>query len=677
MTATSHSDDATAKSEVLCITGGPHSGKTAALVERAAAWGRERSPQGAGAALPRHLRGEAKGGYSSAVPQNGVPGFPPGGAPSFLFFCASPAFTSATEALLAERGATSGLVTTLFDYALRVLAHPRARAVTGRSPRVLTADEQAVFFEDLKTSGLKRGRLRELWAFLLCGLANLDDGDPAWIQTTEERAQLDLALDILRLDDALLPGEVVNLAVRALEADAVLREAFAAPLVLADDVPLMSRASQRLAELLGTEKLAIAGDATPLPAAFEPYPNPHGMDELCDRHRPVQVVTLDEPFPKATREWQTAETLSDEMRLVATTVADELAQDTAPASIAVVATHPLWRANLVRALQMAGIPATEYRAPSLPILGKGKEWRGNQASSNAAADDTPAGRSRAVSPERHPALGNASGACPTLQRLAADPSDSVAWRQWLAGDDALARSAAVSELRRAAAPEGLTLAEALPRLAAGQLPDLPAASPFAQSLIARYEEARRLLGEKDLPAEALHSAPGPRVATSPQPEAHSPNPAEHEETGRADEDPTAAPGAAWGAAMPLGTDGPGGDENIPPSAVTVCAPRDLAGRTFDVIIFGGFVNGFIPAREMCDPGVVVGAARERALAADHAALNAVTTRATRRILFTGFTTCDLETAEHLKLHIARIRLTDGRRQCTIEPSVYLEELGLS
>ena len=111
-------------------------------------------------------------------------------------------------------------------------------------------------------------------------------------------------------------------------------------------------------------------------------------------------------------------------------------------------------------------------------------------------------------------------------------------------------------------------------------------------------------------------------------------------------------------------------------AVAVGSPEDLFGRTFDVVIFGGFVNGFIPSRDMCDPGVVVGGARTRQEAADRAAIALAEQRATRRLLFTSFESCDLETAERLRLHIPRIHLRSGVRTCNIEPSSYLEELNL-
>ena len=111
-------------------------------------------------------------------------------------------------------------------------------------------------------------------------------------------------------------------------------------------------------------------------------------------------------------------------------------------------------------------------------------------------------------------------------------------------------------------------------------------------------------------------------------------------------------------------------------AVAVGPPEDLFGRTFDVIIFGGFVNGFIPSRDMCDPGVIVGGARARQEASDRAAITLAEQRTARRLLFTSFESCDLETAERLRLHIPRIRLRSGVRTCDIHPSEYLQELGL-
>ena len=161
----------------------------------------------------------------------------------------------------------------------RILRRQRA---TGRGGRVLSRAEETVFYEDLKTCGLKRRRLRELWAFLQCGPANLNDSDPNWIQTTEERAILDLARDILAFEDAILPGEVVNLAVRALEAEPTLRQRFGSPVVLADDYLLASRLPT-LVNLLA-DKIAVAGNEYDILPPSSSSPHHHWLCGTEETH---------------------------------------------------------------------------------------------------------------------------------------------------------------------------------------------------------------------------------------------------------------------------------------------------------------------------------------------------------------------------------------------------------
>lgn len=650
--------------EALCITGDPRSGKTGTLVERAVAW-------------------------AEAAPAT------PDAQPPLLFFCASPVTTDDAALRLSQRGLANvpveavglaepaacqhgprtGLVTTPFDYACRILADPRAQRAIGRGGRVLSRAEEAVFYEDLKTCGLKRRRLRELWAFLQCGLANLNDGDPNWIQTTEERAILDLARDILAFEDAILPGEVVNLAVHALEVEPTLRQRFGSPVVLADDYLLMSPASQRLVNLLATSKIAVAGSEKAALPAFEPYPCATGFEEFEAAHAPLQRVTLEAPFHALDRAWEAAFDLAGEMGLIARTIAEELAGGTSPGAIAVVCVNRTWRANLQRALASVGIPAASLghaalKAPKGDLVPANDDER--ERVLRQLRDDIvqPTG----LRESRARARADMSGIASHNEPSASPCGDSIAWRQWLSFDDALGRSAAVSELRRVAQPQGLNLAEALAALDADTLPGLPATSPFAQSLLAPYRVAQRLLGEQSEENQpetdiALDSAAESSSASAVTASVTSLSSARHSEA--CEESAAAAPSSIRKDAAPCGRNS---DPDVP--AVAIAAPEDLFGHTFEVVIFGGFVNGFIPSRDMCDPGVVVGGARARQEASDRAAITLAEQRTTRRLLFTSFESCDLETAERLLLHIPRIRLRSGVRTCNIEPSSYLEELNL-
>lgn len=89
------------------------------------------------------------------------------------------------------------------------------------------------------------------------------------------------------------------------------------------------------------------------------------------------------------------------------------------------------------------------------------------------------------------------------------------------------------------------------------------------------------------------------------------------------------------------------------------------------------MNGLIPSRDYFDPTVLVGSARERAHRTDVKAVVLAAAAASERLAFTGFTGCGLETAERLKLRIARIRLQDGVRTATVEPSDLLKTMGLA
>ena len=513
---------------------------------------------------------------------------------------------------------------------------------------MLSQAEEAVFYEDLKTCGLKRRRLRELWAFLQCGLANLGDSDPDWIQTTEEQAVLDLARSILIFEEAVLPGEAVNLAVRALEAEPALRQRFGSPVVLADDYLLMSRASQHLVNLLATDKIAIAGSEDDILPAFEPYPCTTGFEEFEAAHAPLQRVTLETPFHPLDRAWEAAPDLASEMGLIACAIAEELTCGTDPRVIAVVGTNRIWRTNLQRALASVGIPATSLGHPAL------KAPKGDLAPVSDDERERILGQlyrsaSQPADPSR-PAAANPNNAGTHNAPAAFSPAgDPVAWRQWLSFDDALGRSAAVSELRRIAQPQGLNLAEALAALDADALPGLPATSPFTQSLLAPYRvaaatargAAARRTDPK--PTIALDLGSGELFCSRGRPQASRPSPllatAKHATTAPHPRRPLYGRTRAHDAAA---------TPTPPAPAVAIAAPEDLFGHTSDVVIFGGFVNGFIPSRDMCDPGVVVGGARARQEATDRAAIALAEQRATRRLLFTSFESCDLETAERLR-----------------------------
>ena len=86
------------------------------------------------------------------------------------------------------------------------------------------------------------------------------------------------------------------------------------------------------------------------------------------------------------------------------------------------------------------------------------------------------------------------------------------------------------------------------------------------------------------------------------------------------------------------------------------------------------MNGFIPLprlfRRHGDPA----RAQEKMRAVDERRVRALTGKAGRAVALSYFTSTDLESAGKLKLKISRIRLKNGIRTCTIEPSLFLEQI---
>ena len=94
----------------------------------------------------------------------------------------------------------------------------------------------------------------------------------------------------------------------------------------------------------------------------------------------------------------------------------------------------------------------------------------------------------------------------------------------------------------------------------------------------------------------------------------------------------------------------------------------------DLLIVAGFVNGFIPSRDYFDATVTPPERQEKMRAVDERRVRALTGKAGRAVALSYFTSTDLESAGKLKLKISRIRLKNGIRTCTIEPSLFLEQI---
>lgn len=586
-------DKPSAPPSVECIIGGPACGKTTALLERA--------------------RACAESGEGSIV-----------------YVCASKAAAERARRAISLWRCGGIEVKTGLELACEVLSDERY-AARGLRNRLIGRAEERVLMEDVKVCGIKRRRLRELVAFLECGWSNLADEDPAWLKTNEEELVAGLVRGNLEFTGGVLPCEASARALRAVQDDAALRASHARDHVFVDDYERLGRATQFLVNELAVASIAIAaGDVSPVAGAVssaagdEPYPWAEGVRELLAArpaaaverlfscYRPSSVVQLlnalraDDSLGAA--ELSVASSgrevsrdrdgllgsdasrvdgdfagvlgpvmaggIVEEFSDIAQRIKQAIEQGVSLNRIFIAGTNRMWRANVVRYLQQAGIAAQEL----------------------------------------------AGGVRP----------GASAMRVLVGEGDPLCRSVQIARLREIAQPQGLRLEEALSALAVETLEGADANDPLLDGLVDAYWIAR---GKRAEGTETPMAEGGTCGNTR---------------------------GDTYGGAC--------GDAHG--NVVVVGAPLDAIDREFDLVIFGGFVNGFIPSADYCDPAAMVGAARDRAHAADIQVLYRAVASARRGVVFTGFSECSLEAAERLKLHIARIKLKGGVRMCAIEPSAY-------
>lgn len=183
--------------------------------------------------------------------------------------------------------------------ALEALGDPKAQAACGRKPRLLLPFEESILLEDVKASGVRPKRLREMLRFFYRSWTELADDEPSWLVSEEEVQVHGLLKECLAFTGGILPNELSNLAVKWLRTDETAREAASYDLVLADDYQLLSRASQVLAGLLAREGLVVTGDIQATSEVFEEYPFATGLIEFAQADG-VQTTRLDACWNSAT-----------------------------------------------------------------------------------------------------------------------------------------------------------------------------------------------------------------------------------------------------------------------------------------------------------------------------------------------------------------------------------------
>ena len=570
-----------------------------------------------------------------------------------LFVCAT--LGAASRAREAFSGMPAVTVTTFPQVALKVLSTPEARSAFGRAPRVLESHEQDILMEDMKVSQMKNRRLRAVMSYLFAGWSNL--ADDTWEQTYEEDLLIDRLHANLRFSGGVLACEASNLALNVLRAFPGVRRRLCWDCVVVDDFDLASRASQHLSRALARRALAVsAAPYAAAPTEQEPYPCYTGAEELTADCSTCRVERLSSAQPLAIQDAM-RRLHAEDARMGAggadpgggdvdgggnaraaggARVAEGTCSGGNPAAGVenpvdaeadvqpfAIRMEPSMEAELMLMAQTCADALS--RGQNVAIFGTDRIWRRNVVANlrRVGLPVAAAPTSRIKARDLNDARTCARLEPDALGRLRADRDDGVAWRTLLALGDHVARSAALDHLRQATAggePGGMGLREALEELSRGEVACDDLTRPLFDDLLVAYRRACELL-----------KAPG----------------------GDGAPDGEAAPGKAGAARSP---------------SIVVYPVSAAPEVRADVVIFGAFVNGCIPCRAYFDPAGLAGAAREREASSSLRAALSVAACARKRILFCGFSSCALDAAETMDVHIASIKLRRGVRTAVVEPS---------
>jgi superfamily I DNA/RNA helicase len=374
--------------------------------------------------------------------------------------------------------ATLPRVCTMREFALSVLNTEDAYEATGRRARLVTSFEQSFLMEDMKVSGLKIRRLREMLKFFYRSLTELREQEEDFFVTHEERDIYGLLMSHLSFTESVLEPELSNLVVRYLETHPEALAQHSYDSVFIDDYQQLSYASQHLANVVAQHLVVATADPAACIEVYESYPYAAGVEEfakayntmpgrfeqvlleVCYRsevayeaaqhyrmeaghtehelgyeHAPSRGNEVTEEYAEAVApeafSLSETRTLSEEDDRVVRQIKALLERGVKPAEIAVVGLQPVWSKHFARVLYAAGIPVS--------VIEGGPVRCGDYRS----LEQCQAARTM------------------TLLALMADAKNALAWRAWCGFGDYLGNSAEFDELKTYAEAAGLSLLEAL------------------------------------------------------------------------------------------------------------------------------------------------------------------------------------------------------------------------
>ena len=549
-----------------------------------------------------------------------------------------------------------------------LLREPEVAAHLGHPARLMMPFEQKMLFEDLKTSGIKPKRLREMTGFFERTYSDLGERADDFPFEWEETGMLSYEEGYLSLYKVATLERASCAICRCLEEDGSFAARVGAQHVLVDDYRLLGRAMQRACCALAKREIVVSWDdapATPVRFRFpcetgdaeflEAFPNArvvdlgasHASRGVCgalDAIRADEVMGL-ESLTRALGEGSQAG--AGERRAYATPAAElegivgifKEAHDRGVAwgDMAISGVSGLWLANAALALRRAGVPVSVVPDDDAVPIGFENEKR------------------------------NDAARLASMIALAANPDDDMAWRVWCGFGSYTGNSAVFMRIREAAKADGCGVRAVLEGIRTGKYPKIGAIADSANVVTAldealfalkKFEGAR---GDELLHLAATLSQVNDGKPASGIMRLISCADGWHGLSGDEDASALATLLAHAAAESTRSTD----------DAVLACAPEGMAGEKFRVVVFCGAVNGIVPKAKYFDAAQLEEDKRDRVRLKDEARLYAALSCATESVHVTSFTDIGLEQAERLKLEMDRIRAERGMRIATVSPSVFV------
>lgn len=553
---------------------------------------------------------------------------------------------------------------------LQLLALPEAQVITGRDARLLAPFERDFLMEDLKVSGMRANRIREMMKFFYRSMTELaDDEEGKWLISAEEQTAFSMLKNCLGFTRGIIEPELANFAARVLQANPVLKAQMSVAHVVVDDYQMLSRASQVVANLIARESIAIAFDPEASVEVFESYPYKDGSNEFFDVNKNAEHITLNESCAcKASVQAMNklrcdislaaaalddssaggdealrvmvAEEPADEMDAICSFIQDQLDQGMRPDEVIIASPHRTWSANIARALGAKGIAC------------------------EAAAD------ARAVSGDIRTFDRCDAARVLTGLYLVADASDGVAWRSWCGFGDWLTHSNIIYALRDFGGVHGMAIDAALEAVEANLDAFLQEeTSSGTQRVIEAYNAGLAMIEQaKDLTGKTLldfitHTTLGN--------DAQVPDAVVQLTKEYADGSCAGSDARAMATRARQRLDLPTFDNN---DCVHISTYERVAGMVPKVLLLCGFVNGFFPIRDYFDRAAMHLDKAQRQHEHDARLMALVAGKPTQTLAISYFEQTQLEAAEMLKLKLHRIRLKDKKRVALTEPSIFLAQM---